>query len=36
VLTLLAFGWVERHEQEVSGEQLANDERVRLRPMGSA
>jgi cytochrome o ubiquinol oxidase subunit 1 len=36
VLTLLAFGWVERHEQEVSGEQLANDERERLRPMGSA
>jgi cytochrome o ubiquinol oxidase subunit 1 len=36
VLTLLAFGWVERHEQEVSGEQLANDERARLRPMGSA
>jgi cytochrome o ubiquinol oxidase subunit 1 len=36
VLTLLAFGWVERHEQKVSGEQLANDERARLRPMGSA
>jgi cytochrome o ubiquinol oxidase subunit 1 len=36
VLTLLAFGWVERHEQEVSGEQLANDERARLRPMESA
>jgi cytochrome o ubiquinol oxidase subunit 1 len=36
VLTLLAFGWVERHEQEVSGEQLANDERARLRPMDSA
>src|SRR5712672_1632649 len=35
-LTLLAFGWVERVEQEVSGEQLANDERVRLRPMDSA
>jgi cytochrome o ubiquinol oxidase subunit 1 len=36
VLTLLVFGWVERHEQEVSGEQLANDERARLRPVGSA
>ncbi|MDB6043062.1 MAG: cyoB [Gammaproteobacteria bacterium] len=36
VLTLLAFGWVERVEQEVSGEQLANDERVRLRPMDPA
>jgi len=36
VLTLLAFGWIERHEQEVSGEQLANDERARLRPIGSA
>jgi cytochrome o ubiquinol oxidase subunit 1 len=35
-LTLLAFGWVERVEQEVSGEQLANDERVRLRSMDSA
>src|SRR6266481_4181892 len=35
-LTLLAFGWVERVEQEVSGEQLANDERVRLRPIDSA
>jgi cytochrome o ubiquinol oxidase subunit 1 len=36
VLTLLAFGWVERVEQEVSGEQLANDERLRLRPMDPA
>jgi cytochrome o ubiquinol oxidase subunit 1 len=36
VLTLLAFGWVERREQEVSGEQLAADERARLRPMESA
>jgi cytochrome o ubiquinol oxidase subunit 1 len=35
-LTLLAFGWVERVEQEVSGGQLADDERVRLRPMDSA
>jgi cytochrome o ubiquinol oxidase subunit 1 len=35
-LTLLVYGWVERVEQEVSGEQLANDERVRLRPMDSA
>jgi cytochrome o ubiquinol oxidase subunit 1 len=35
-LTLLVFGWVERVEQEVSGEQLANDERIRLRPMDSA
>ncbi len=36
VLTLLAFGWTERVEQEVSGEQLANDERVRLQAMDSA
>src|SRR6266404_5013304 len=35
-LTLLAFGWTERVEQEVSGEQLADDERVRLRPTDSA
>jgi cytochrome o ubiquinol oxidase subunit 1 len=33
VLTLLAFGWMERVEDEVSGEQLAEAERVRLRPM---
>jgi cytochrome o ubiquinol oxidase subunit 1 len=31
VLTLLVFGWVERHEDEVSGEQLADAERARLR-----
>jgi cytochrome o ubiquinol oxidase subunit 1 len=35
-LTLLAFGWIERVEHEVSGEQLANAERARLRPMESA
>jgi cytochrome o ubiquinol oxidase subunit 1 len=35
-LTLLAFGWVERVEQEVSGERLADDERIRLQPMDSA
>jgi cytochrome o ubiquinol oxidase subunit 1 len=32
-LTLLAFGWIERVEHEVSGEQLANAERARLRTM---
>jgi cytochrome o ubiquinol oxidase subunit 1 len=32
-LTLLAFGWVERAEREVSGEELANAERARLRTM---
>jgi cytochrome o ubiquinol oxidase subunit 1 len=31
VLTLLVFGWMERHEDEVSGEQLAHAERARLR-----
>jgi cytochrome o ubiquinol oxidase subunit I len=36
VLTLLAFGWMERVEVEVSGEQLAEAERVRLRPMDPA
>jgi cytochrome o ubiquinol oxidase subunit 1 len=36
VLTLLAFGWMERVEDEVSGEQLAEAERVRLRPMDPA
>jgi cytochrome o ubiquinol oxidase subunit I len=36
VLTLLAFGWMERVEDEVSGEQLAAAERVRLRPMDPA
>jgi cytochrome o ubiquinol oxidase subunit 1 len=30
-LTLVAFGWMDRVETVVSGEQLANDERVRLR-----
>jgi cytochrome o ubiquinol oxidase subunit 1 len=35
-LTLLAFGWTERVEQEVSGEQLADEERLRLRPTDSA
>ena len=29
--TLIAFGWMERGEKEVSGEQLANAERARLR-----
>jgi cytochrome o ubiquinol oxidase subunit 1 len=36
VLTLLAFGWMERVEHEVSGEQLAEAERVRQRPMDPA
>jgi cytochrome o ubiquinol oxidase subunit 1 len=36
VLTLLAFGWMERTAGEVSGEQLAEAERARLRPMESA
>jgi cytochrome o ubiquinol oxidase subunit 1 len=30
-LTLMAFGWMERVEQEVSGEQLAEAERARLQ-----
>jgi cytochrome o ubiquinol oxidase subunit 1 len=30
VLTLFAFGWIERSEREISGEQLARDERARL------
>jgi cytochrome o ubiquinol oxidase subunit I len=30
-LTLFAFGWMERSETEVSGEQLALAERARLR-----
>jgi cytochrome o ubiquinol oxidase subunit 1 len=30
-LTLVAFGWMERTEKEVSGEQLAAAERARLR-----
>jgi cytochrome o ubiquinol oxidase subunit 1 len=33
-LTLLAFGWTERVETVVSGEQLANAERARLRTSG--
>jgi cytochrome o ubiquinol oxidase subunit 1 len=36
VLTLLAFGWIERAAGEVSGEQLAEAERARLRPMEPA
>jgi cytochrome o ubiquinol oxidase subunit 1 len=33
-LTLLAFGWTDRVETVVSGEQLANAERARLRTSG--
>src|ERR1700729_1158971 len=36
VLTLLSFGWSERTEVEVSGLQLADAERARLRLMDSA
>jgi cytochrome o ubiquinol oxidase subunit I len=36
VLTLLAFGWMERGADEVSGEQLAEAERARQRPMEPA
>src|ERR1700738_2495933 len=36
VVTLLAFGWVQRAEMEVSGEQLATAERARQRPTGLA
>jgi heme/copper-type cytochrome/quinol oxidase subunit 1 len=36
VVTLLAFGWIQRAEIEVSGEQLATAERARLRPTGLA
>jgi cytochrome o ubiquinol oxidase subunit 1 len=36
VLTLLAFGWMERAAGEVSAEQLAEAERARLRPMEPA
>jgi cytochrome o ubiquinol oxidase subunit 1 len=36
LVTLLVFGWVERGEDEISGEQLAAVERSRLRPMESA
>jgi cytochrome o ubiquinol oxidase subunit 1 len=32
-LTLLAFGWIERVEHEVSGEALADAERARLRSL---
>jgi cytochrome o ubiquinol oxidase subunit I len=35
-LTLIAFGWMVRHEQEVSGEQLAEAERARLREVTPA
>jgi cytochrome o ubiquinol oxidase subunit 1 len=35
-LTLIAFGWMERVEQEVSGEQLAEAERARLREVTPA
>jgi cytochrome o ubiquinol oxidase subunit 1 len=35
-LTLLAFGWMERGEDEVSGEQLAAAERARLREVTPA
>jgi len=34
--TLLAFGWSERVDHKISGEQLANAERVRLQPLESA
>jgi hypothetical protein len=33
---LVAFGWMERVEQEVSGEQLAEAERARLREVTPA
>jgi cytochrome o ubiquinol oxidase subunit 1 len=36
IVTLLVFGWMERGEDEVSGEQLAEAERARLRPMDPA
>jgi hypothetical protein len=36
LVTLLIFGWVERVEEEVSGEQLAEAERARWRGMQSA
>jgi cytochrome o ubiquinol oxidase subunit I len=32
VLTLIGFGWIERGEEHVSGEQLASDERAHLQP----
>ena len=36
VATLLAFGWIQRADIAVSGEQLAAVERARLRPTGRA
>jgi cytochrome o ubiquinol oxidase subunit 1 len=36
LVTLLVFGWVERGEEEVSGEQLAQAEQARLRARQSA
>ena len=36
LLTLLIFGWKERREVEISGAQLAEAERVRLRPGDAA
>jgi cytochrome o ubiquinol oxidase subunit 1 len=36
VLTLLAFGWIERVETEITGEQLAIAERTRLRDARAA
>jgi hypothetical protein len=35
-LTLLAFGWTERIEEEVSGQQLADADRARLQQPDSA
>jgi cytochrome o ubiquinol oxidase subunit 1 len=35
-VTLFAFGWIERVEVEISGEQLADDERARLRAASPA
>jgi cytochrome o ubiquinol oxidase subunit 1 len=35
-LTLFAFGWIERGEMQVSGEQLADAERARLREVTPA
>jgi cytochrome o ubiquinol oxidase subunit 1 len=35
-LTLVAFGWMERTEKEVSGEQLAAAERARRREAAPA
>jgi cytochrome o ubiquinol oxidase subunit 1 len=36
LLTLLTFGWMERGEVEISGAELAEAERVRLRPENPA